>query len=212
MRDNGAAGDQVDAGQGPAQVVWRSRGRRRRRLRDPARHRLRAARAQRRRQDDDRRDPRGLSDARRRARSRCSAHDPGDGRPASCATGSASSCRRAASTRDLTVREAIETYGAAYYAERRPTDELLDLVGLGEKADERVATLSGGQQRRLDLALGVVGEPELIFLDEPTTGFDPEARRRSWELIRRLARRGHDDPAHHALPGGGPDSSPTASR
>ena len=86
---------------------------------------------------------------------------------------------------DLTVREAIEIYGAAY-SRRRPTDELLDLVGLAEKRDARVVTLSGGQKRRLDLALGVVGEPDLIYLDEPTTGFDPEARRRSWDLIRRL--------------------------
>ena len=86
---------------------------------------------------------------------------------------------------DLTVRESIEIYGAAY-SRRRPTDELLDLVGLAEKRDARVVTLSGGQKRRLDLALGVVGEPDLIYLDEPTTGFDPEARRRSWDLIRRL--------------------------
>jgi ABC-2 type transport system ATP-binding protein len=86
---------------------------------------------------------------------------------------------------DLTVREAIEAYGAAY-SRRRPTDDLLALVGLREKRDARVVTLSGGQKRRLDLALGVVGDPDLIYLDEPTTGFDPEARRRSWDLIRRL--------------------------
>ncbi len=90
---------------------------------------------------------------------------------------------------DLTVRESIEIYGAAY-SRRRPTDELLDLVGLAEKRDARVVTLSGGQKRRLDLALGVVGEPDLIYLDEPTTGFDPEARRRSWDLIRRLRAEG----------------------
>ncbi len=86
---------------------------------------------------------------------------------------------------DLTVREVIEIYGAAY-SRRRPTDELVELVGLAEKRDARVTTLSGGQKRRLDLALGVVGDPDLIYLDEPTTGFDPEARRRSWDLIRRL--------------------------
>jgi ABC-2 type transport system ATP-binding protein len=90
---------------------------------------------------------------------------------------------------DLTVTESIEIYGAAY-SRRRPTDELLDLVGLAEKRDARVVTLSGGQKRRLDLALGVVGEPDLIYLDEPTTGFDPEARRRSWDLIRRLRAEG----------------------
>jgi ABC-2 type transport system ATP-binding protein len=83
---------------------------------------------------------------------------------------------------DLTVREAIDLYGAAY-SRRRPTDEVAALVGLIDKLDERISTLSGGQRRRLDLALGVVGDPELIYLDEPTTGFDPEARRRTWELV-----------------------------
>ena len=68
----------------------------------------------------------------------------------------------------------------------RATGEVIDLVGLGEKAGARVKTLSGGQQRRLDLALGLVGDPDLLFLDEPTTGFDPSARRRSWELIESL--------------------------
>ena len=86
---------------------------------------------------------------------------------------------------DLSVREAVEIYGAAY-SRRRPTDEVVEMVALAEKIDARISTLSGGQKRRLDLALGVVGEPDLIFLDEPTTGFDPEARRRSWELIDRL--------------------------
>jgi ABC-2 type transport system ATP-binding protein len=90
---------------------------------------------------------------------------------------------------DLTIRESIEIYGAAY-TRRRPTDELIDLVGLAAKADDRIVTLSGGQRRRLDLALGIVGRPELVFLDEPTTGFDPDARRRSWELIRRLRAEG----------------------
>ena len=83
---------------------------------------------------------------------------------------------------DFTVREALDIYGAAY-SRRRTTAELIDLVGLGSKADSRTGTLSGGERRRLDLALGVVGDPDLIYLDEPTTGFDPEARRRSWELI-----------------------------
>jgi ABC-2 type transport system ATP-binding protein len=86
---------------------------------------------------------------------------------------------------DFTVREAIDLYGAAY-GRRRPTDELIEMVGLAEKADARISTLSGGQRRRLDLALGIVGDPDLIYLDEPTTGFDPEARRRSWELVGRL--------------------------
>jgi ABC-2 type transport system ATP-binding protein len=86
---------------------------------------------------------------------------------------------------DLTVREAMDLYGATY-SRRRPTEEVVALVGLTDKLDERLGTLSGGQRRRLDLALGVVGDPELLYLDEPTTGFDPEARRRTWDLVRRL--------------------------
>jgi ABC-2 type transport system ATP-binding protein len=85
----------------------------------------------------------------------------------------------------LTVAEAVALYSAAYPAPR-PACEVLDLVGLADRAGARVATLSGGQRRRLDLALGIAGGPELIFLDEPTTGFDPAARRQSWELIARL--------------------------
>jgi ABC-2 type transport system ATP-binding protein len=69
-------------------------------------------------------------------------------------------------------------------------DEVIALVGLTEKADQRVKTLSGGQQRRLDVGLGIVGRPELLFLDEPTTGLDPSGRRESWELIRALAAEG----------------------
>jgi ABC-2 type transport system ATP-binding protein len=84
-----------------------------------------------------------------------------------------------------TVREAIELYGAAY-PNPRPWDEVIDLVGLREHADKRSEVLSGGQRRRLDLALGICGDPELVFLDEPTTGFDPAARRQSWELIESL--------------------------
>jgi len=82
----------------------------------------------------------------------------------------------------ITVREAVELYSAAY-THPRPADEVLDLVGLLDRGDQRAKTLSGGQRRRLDLALGIAGDPELIFLDEPTTGFDPAARRHSWELI-----------------------------
>ncbi len=87
---------------------------------------------------------------------------------------------------ELTVREAIAFYGAAY---SRPvaTGELIEMVGLDEKADARISTLSGGQQRRIDMALGLVGDPDVVFLDEPTTGFDPAARRRGWELVERLA-------------------------
>jgi ABC-2 type transport system ATP-binding protein len=87
--------------------------------------------------------------------------------------------------RELSVREAIDTYGRVY-PKRLVTDELIGIVGLGEKADARVKTLSGGQKRRLEVALGIVGDPDLIFLDEPTTGFDPSARRQAWEMIGNL--------------------------
>jgi ABC-2 type transport system ATP-binding protein len=86
---------------------------------------------------------------------------------------------------ELAVAEAVDLYGSPYRT-RRPTGEVLDLVGLADQAGQRVGSLSGGQVRRLDLALGIVGRPELLFLDEPTTGFDPAARRRAWELIEQL--------------------------
>jgi len=85
----------------------------------------------------------------------------------------------------LTVRETVEMYGG-YYPHPRPTDEVIGVVGLAEKRDERVRRLSGGQQRRLDVAIGLAGDPELLFLDEPTTGFDPSARRNAWEMVRGL--------------------------
>ncbi len=86
---------------------------------------------------------------------------------------------------EFTVREVIELYGGCY-RNPRSLDEVVSLVGLDEKVDARVGSLSGGQRRRVDLALGIVGRPELLFLDEPTTGFDPSARRRSWDLIEAL--------------------------
>ena len=86
---------------------------------------------------------------------------------------------------DLTVSELLEMYGR-YHAHRRPVGELLELVELGEKRNIRARNLSGGQLRRLDLALALVGDPDLIFLDEPTTGFDPGARRQAWSTIRSL--------------------------
>ena len=86
---------------------------------------------------------------------------------------------------NLTVDE-IHRMFAGYYAQPRDVDEVIDLVGLAEKRDARVRTLSGGQQRRLDLGLALVGDPELIFLDEPTTGFDPGARRTAWDTVRNL--------------------------
>jgi ABC-2 type transport system ATP-binding protein len=85
----------------------------------------------------------------------------------------------------LTVREMVELFAGYYPAPRDPT-EVLELVELTEQRDVRVRTLSGGQLRRLDLALALVGDPDLIFLDEPTTGFDPAARRRAWDTIRGL--------------------------
>jgi ABC-2 type transport system ATP-binding protein len=85
----------------------------------------------------------------------------------------------------LTVRETVEMYGG-YYPNPRPTDEVIGVVGLNEKSDERVRRLSGGQQRRLDVAIALAGDPELLFLDEPTTGFDPSARRNAWEMVKNL--------------------------
>jgi ABC-2 type transport system ATP-binding protein len=85
----------------------------------------------------------------------------------------------------LTVRETIEMYGG-YYPQSRPTGEVIEVVGLTEKTNERVRRLSGGQQRRLDVAIALAGNPELLFLDEPTTGFDPSARRNAWEMVKNL--------------------------
>ena len=84
---------------------------------------------------------------------------------------------------DLSVREAVRHF-SVYHRRSRDPEEVIALVGLERAARQRVRTLSGGQRRRLDVALGILGRPELLFLDEPTTGFDPEARRRFWELIR----------------------------
>jgi len=86
---------------------------------------------------------------------------------------------------NLTVRESLQTF-AGYYARPRDPGDVIEIVELGEKANARVRTLSGGQQRRLDLGLALIGDPELIFLDEPTTGFDPGARRNAWDTIRNL--------------------------
>jgi ABC-2 type transport system ATP-binding protein len=85
----------------------------------------------------------------------------------------------------ITPREALRHW-ASFYPHPRDVEEVLELAGLQEKADARSRTLSGGQLRRLDFALALVGDPELIFLDEPTTGFDPEARRAAWETVRSL--------------------------
>src|SRR5437763_5711676 len=79
---------------------------------------------------------------------------------------------------------------ARYYPSRRPTDEVIDVVGLAEKRDTRVSKLSGGQQRRLDVAIALAGDPDLLFLDEPTTGFDPSARRNAWHMVTNLSELG----------------------
>jgi ABC-2 type transport system ATP-binding protein len=84
----------------------------------------------------------------------------------------------------------VVTRNAGYYPSPRDVDAVIQLVGLDDKASARVKTLSGGQQRRLDVALGIVGDPQVLFLDEPTTGFDPTARRGAWDLVRNLAAEG----------------------
>ncbi len=86
---------------------------------------------------------------------------------------------------ELTVRELVELYGG-YYPHPRSSAETIELVGLSEKRDARTSQLSGGQLRRLDVALALIGDPELVFLDEPTTGFDPSARHHAWEVIANL--------------------------
>ena len=90
---------------------------------------------------------------------------------------------------DLSVSETIAHF-AKYYSNPRKVEEVINAVGLTEKVDELIRTLSGGQRRRLDVALGIIGSPELLFLDEPTTGFDPEARRAFWALIEDLRKSG----------------------
>jgi ABC-2 type transport system ATP-binding protein len=90
---------------------------------------------------------------------------------------------------ELTVAESLSTF-ASLYPRARPIDEVLHLVGLSDHTDQRGAQLSGGLRRRLDVALGIVGRPELLFLDEPTTGFDPNARRQFWAMIQGLRAEG----------------------
>ena len=89
----------------------------------------------------------------------------------------------------FSVRQ-VMARNAGYYPNPRPVDEVIELIGLSDKADEKVKKLSGGQQRRLDVGLGIVGNPELLFLDEPTTGLDPSGRRDTWQLIEELSAAG----------------------
>src|SRR5262245_44440176 len=90
---------------------------------------------------------------------------------------------------ELTVREMV-THFSAYFPDPRDPDEVIEAVGLSGQAGSRLRRLSGGQRRRVDVAVGIIGSPELLFLDEPTTGFDPQARRKFWDLIAALARDG----------------------
>ena len=92
-------------------------------------------------------------------------------------------------SQDLTVKETLQHF-AKYYTAPRNVDELISLVNLEEKSHAKIRTLSGGQRRRLDVALGIIGQPEILFLDEPTTGFDPRARRDFWDLILTLKSNG----------------------
>ena len=111
-------------------------------------------------------------------------HDPGEA-PRALRERIGVVLQHSETTHLLTVREVHRLF-AGYYAKPRDVDEVIDLVGLAEKRDARVKTLSGGQKRRLDLGIALVGDPDLVFLDEPTTGFDPAARRSAWEMIRSL--------------------------
>ena len=119
-------------------------------------------------------------------RARCACSAPIRRRPtAPIAPGSGSCSSPPPSTRRCSVHEIVELFAGYYPAPREPGG-VIELVGLAQQRDQRVRTLSGGQLRRLDLALALVGDPELIFLDEPTTGFDPAARRQAWDTIRGL--------------------------
>jgi ABC-2 type transport system ATP-binding protein len=111
-------------------------------------------------------------------------HDPADGgRPFRERIGIV--LQEAGMDEEFSVAELVDLY-ASFYPHPRDRDEVIGLVGLEAKRDARSKTLSGGQRRRLDLALGLIGDPELLFLDEPTTGFDPSARRQAWEVVANL--------------------------
>ncbi|MBJ7330175.1 MAG: ABC transporter ATP-binding protein, partial [Solirubrobacteraceae bacterium] len=115
-------------------------------------------------------------------------HDP-EGRPRALRSRVGIVLQSGGMYRHVTVREAI-AHWAAMYPNPRGVDEVIDLAGLTESAGKSARQLSGGQARRLDFALAIVGDPELIFLDEPTTGFDPAARRAAWDTVRALAELG----------------------
>ena len=99
---------------------------------------------------------------------------------------------------ELTVRDTLNVFAGLYPAPR-PVGEVLELVDLADDAETRVGALSGGQRRRVDVAIGIIGRPEVLFLDEPTTGLDPEARRRAWTAVENLTTTGTTVDAHHPL-------------
>jgi ABC-2 type transport system ATP-binding protein len=100
----------------------------------------------------------------------------------------------------LTVTEALMLFGSLY-ADPRRVAEVLDVIDMATDARTRIGALSGGQRRRVDLGIAIIGQPQMLFLDEPTAGLDPEARRRLWSVIENLVAGGHHRAAHHALPG-----------
>ena len=175
---------------GPGQALRRRPGRRRDRLRRRRGRGLRAARPQRRGQDDHRRDPRGAADAGRRRRPPSSASTSTKGAD-SLKPRIGVSLQTAALYPKLTVVELIDLF-RSFYPRSRPTEELIEALELGERRNAQTRELSGGQRQRLAVALALVNDPELIFLDEPTTGLDPAARRSLWDLVRELkAQRPH---------------------
>ena len=194
-------GERGDLGLGPAQVLRRLRGGQGLDLEVEARRGVRLPRPERRRQDDDRpRSSRATASA-APARSRCS----GSTRRAPAASGASGSgsCSSSAGCGPSSPCARRSSSTPATTASPRDVDETIDHVGLGDKADDRAGQLSGGQLRRLDVGVALIGDPDLLFLDEPTTGFDPSARRQAWEVIAGPARPRQDRLPHHPLHGRG---------